>query len=286
MNVKVTAVMSAPRYGNHMCRGSVESALQGLGVPLKVYHGVFWHHTLTELFMDAVFEHDCEWILCFDHDTMCHSEDVVTLLRHAVKHDADAVAAMQVKRGSADPLFSKTRNNDKDTLMQVSTAHFGCTAIKCAALKRMPMPWFWEVPDLDGTWGKRAHTCGVHPALAATHEALGEFFACDADIWFWHNWNWCGNEVYVDAAVRVGHMEEMVTYFSAPGRIEHVTYGEWIKLQQQINEARRARDDAEAEELRRAPVARAAGHNGSQGDGAPGDSGRAEERAQTPALEP
>ncbi len=273
VDVSVAAVMSAPRYGNHISRGSVEKSLEELSIPLQVYTGVFWHHVLTDLFMEAVYTHDCEWILCFDHDTILAPEHVINLLTHAVKHDLDALAALQPKRASDDPLFSMISGKFDESILQVQTAHFGCTAIKCDALKDVPHPWFWEVPDRDGMWAKRAHTGEVHPIVATLHDSFANFVTCDADIWFWHNWKWSNKKVYVDCSVRVGHMEELVSYYSGPGKIERVTYGDWMKIQQQ---AQNASDNDRPEE-----VAREAGHNGHQGGGSAGDAGPAEKPSET-----
>ena len=167
--VTATAVMSVPRYGNHLCRSSVEGALRGLNLELNLYHGPYWHHVLTEIFEQAVYVDEYDWILCFDHDTMVTTDQILNLLGHAEANQLDALAALQVTRGIDLPLFSQfglegmVKDNIDDKIVEVDTAHFGCTAIRCESLKRTCHPWFWEIPSVKGTWqaptGRAAERC-------------------------------------------------------------------------------------------------------------------------------
>jgi hypothetical protein len=79
-------------------------------------------------------------------------------------------------------------------VQEVDTAHFGCTILSTAALKRAKKPWFWCKPSPDGSWndGRR-----------------------DPDIYFWSNWRESGNKVYVTPRVCIGHGEYVVTW---PGK--------------------------------------------------------------------
>jgi hypothetical protein len=81
-----------------------------------------------------------------------------------------------------------------EAVQEVDTAHFGCTIISTAALKRCKKPWFWSTPAPDGTWndGRR-----------------------DSDIWFWENFRESGNKVFVTPRVSIGHGEYLITW---PGK--------------------------------------------------------------------
>jgi len=237
--VTATCVMSVPRYGNHLCRGSVEGALRGLNLSLSLYTGPFWHHVLTECFEKAVYVEGHDWILCFDHDTMVTTNDILTLLTHAHANKLDALAALQCKRNCDQPLFSQNdfpglTGHVGDSIIEVDTAHFGCTAISCAALKKTRHPWFWEMPSPKGTWSReptgRESEFEVHPALDAVYK--WGLRGCDADIWFWRNWLDSGNKAWVDGSVRVGHMEETVAYYDQTGAAHRVHDEEWLKMRE------------------------------------------------------
>lgn len=81
-----------------------------------------------------------------------------------------------------------------EPVQEVDTAHFGCTIISTAALKRMQKPWFLETPDPSGSWGTGR---------------------TDSDIAFWKQWRASGNKVFVTPRVSIGHGEYVVTW---PGK--------------------------------------------------------------------
>lgn len=76
-------------------------------------------------------------------------------------------------------------------VQQVDTAHFGCTIISTAALRRMTKPWFWEQPDKSGSWGDGR---------------------IDSDIWFWRQFKASGNRLYITPRVAIGHGEYVITW--------------------------------------------------------------------------
>lgn len=229
---RIAAVMSMPRYGCLETRDSIENACAEIGLHLQTYKGVFWHHALQQAFMEMC-ENGTEWILCFDYDTMLHKGDIYKLLAHAKDEKVDALAALQPQRGSGSSLFSRpVMTNDVEAcLTKVGTAHFGCTLIKVDALKRLKQPWFWEVPNRDGCWAKKAHAYGVHPSVTEAHRSLGGLHACDADIWFWRRWEDAGNSLYVDTDVRIGHAEETVSFFNDGGILDTIPIGQWHTIQ-------------------------------------------------------
>lgn len=238
-----TAVMSVPRYGNHLCRSAVEGALRGLNLELKLYSGPYWHHVLSRVFEEAVYKDNYDWILCFDHDTMVTTTDIVRLLSHAEDNKLDALAALQCTRGNDLPLFSQegfhglVGGHVGKSIIEVETAHFGCTAIRCESLKRTIQPWFWELPSRLGTWGPpigKEVEYRVHPAVEAAYKWCSGGNKIDADIWFWKNFiSSGGNKVWIDGSVRIGHMEEIVSFYDEHGRIQRVHDTEWWKMQEE-----------------------------------------------------
>jgi hypothetical protein len=80
----------------------------------------------------------------------------------------------------------------------VRTAHFGCTFIRTAAIKRMDKPWFLFEANEDGEWN------GGHT---------------DEDLYFWDNFVHNGNRLGMATNVSIGHAELMITWPSrnSPG---------------------------------------------------------------------
>lgn len=227
------AIMSAPRFGVHIVRDSIQQACDSMGLPLSIDQGVFWSHSMQSKMM-ALIQRGVDWIITFDHDTMLHPDHIKILLYHAKRDDIDALAALQCHRGSEVPLLSRAslHTTDGSNLVKAQTAHFGCTILKAKALERMPLPWMWELPTRDGTWGKIATDQPVHPALTAAYDAMPEgYCSVDPDIWFWHRWQDAGNSLFIDFDVRVGHLEEMVTYYDENGKLQRIYPDKWSQLQ-------------------------------------------------------
>jgi len=157
-----------------------------------------------EQFIDSA-----EYLLCIDYDTFFTREDVETLFAMAMTFQCDAITGLQTKREDGRPMLTLKDTLDSppeeghtsvpaawfsEPVQEVDTAHFGCTVISTAALKRAKKPWFWSKPDAGGSW----------------HDGR-----IDPDIYFWRNWRESGNRVYVSPRVVLGHGEYVVTW---PGK--------------------------------------------------------------------
>lgn len=92
--------------------------------------------------------------------------------------------------------------------MEVDTAHFGLTLLRCDALRNTPKPWFKGMPDADGDYGPER---------------------VDSDIWFWKQWREAGHSVYVSPNAKVGHLELMVAEFGEGMEPQHVYVNDWWK---------------------------------------------------------
>ena len=159
---------------------------------------------MTKGFIKAL-EEGVEWIIAVDYDTIIMPEDVRELLTLAALHpEADAIVPWQSRRGGdgrylftiADAsgnarLTAPAEEFDVD-LTPITTGHFGVTLIKTEILKRLPKPWFFSQPNLEtGEWDNKR---------------------IDADIWFWRQMHKVGGKIYIANNVRVGHLEEEITW--------------------------------------------------------------------------
>ena len=202
--IRVEAVMSVPRLGFMDNFFTWAQALMPLGIrPTKVT-GAFWGQSLQrvcEQFVDK-----CEYLLTIDYDTFFTREDVEQLFAMAMTFQCDALTGLQTKREDGRPMLTLKGMLDNpppdgkvqlptswfsEPVQEVDTAHFGCTVISTAALRRTPKPWFQGVPNKDGEWGDGR---------------------VDDDIWFWRQFRKAGNRVFVSPRVVLGHGEYMVTW--------------------------------------------------------------------------
>ena len=206
-DVRVEAVLSMPRLSFTANTFTWVQALMPLNIRPTMGTGVFWDQVNTrvwEQFIDR-----CEYLLCIDYDSFFSQADVEYLMALALTFQCDALAPLQTKREDGRPMLTLKGNLDSppesghtqvpkewfaEPVQEVDTAHFGCTLISTAALKRCQKPWFWSKPDPTGSWGDGRR---------------------DPDIWFWSNWRESGNRVYVTPRVTIGHGEYVVTW---PGK--------------------------------------------------------------------
>ena len=203
-DVRVEAVMSMPRLGFNDNWFGWAQALMPLGIrPTKVT-GAFWGACLQRVFEQFVDE--CEYLLTIDYDTFFTKSDVEHLMALAMTFQCDAITGLQTKREDGRPMLTLKGMMDNPPeegstsvprewfaapVQEVDTAHFGCTVISTAALKRTPKPWFLGEPNADGEWGDGR---------------------TDDDIFFWKQFRKAGNRLFVTPRVILGHGEYMVTW--------------------------------------------------------------------------
>lgn len=207
---KVAAFMTAPRYESTWARNMIETALKDAGIPLVISQGVFYGQCMQRMLEDAI-SAGVDIAITIDFDSIFVADDVRYLLSIIKDEKYDAIAALQSRRSMPYPLFTK---GDSDQVefngepLQVSTAHFGLTAIKLSKLSEVPKPWFCSVPKEDGSWDE------------------GKI---DDDIYFWRQWEKAGHKVFVDAALTIGHMEEMIATFDDNGNHKFVYPNDWFE---------------------------------------------------------
>ena len=208
VDIRVEAVFSMPRLGFNDAFFTWAQALMPLGIrPTKVT-GAFWDQCMERVFEQFIDK--CEYLLTIDYDTFFTKEDVEHLFSLAMAFQCDAITGLQTKREDGRPMLTlkgtlgKMAAGEKTSLpvswfaepvQEVDSAHFGCTVISTAALKRVPKPWFRSEPGPDNSWNEGR---------------------LDADIWFWRNFRERGgNRLYVSPRVILGHGEYVVTW---PGK--------------------------------------------------------------------
>lgn len=208
-DVKVSAVMTCGRYEAVFARNMIEKALRSLGIGLVTSQGVFYGQCMQRMFEDCQ-RIEADIILTIDGDSIFTADHVKRLLNVIVQEDKiDALASLQLRRGKADVLgFHEGKSSIEWTgyPVEVTSAHFGLTALKVEKLKACKKPWFFSQPDVSGEWGEGR---------------------IDDDIWFWKQWKEAGNTLFLDAGCRIGHLEEMVASFAEDLTPMHVYPGEW-----------------------------------------------------------
>lgn len=210
--IRCGAYMTLPRYEAVTSRLVIETALRELGIPCTTSQGVYWGQCMQRMFQEAV-DADLDWILSIDSDSLFASEQLSLLCDvFAQTPEADAMAALQCRRGAPYPLMTTGATVDttiqinRNQPLKVTTAHFGLTLIRVDALKQVPNPWFVSRPEDDGNWGDAR---------------------LDDDIWFWHQWRLAGKSIYVAPQVSIGHLEETVAVFDEDCKPQHLYVHEW-----------------------------------------------------------
>ena len=207
VDVRVEAIMSMPRLTFTSNTFGWAQALTPLGIRPTIGTGCFWDQVNTrcmEMMIDKA-----EYLLLTDYDSFYSKEDVEHLFALALTFQCDALAPIQTKREDGRPMLTLKGTLDSppesgatevprewfaEPVQEVDTAHFGCTIISTAALRRCKKPWFWSRPDPHGSWNDGR---------------------LDPDIYYWKNWRESGNRVFVTPRVTIGHGEYLITW---PGK--------------------------------------------------------------------
>jgi len=202
----VTAVLSAPRFGPVAHFRFANRAFALAGVPYQQAGGAYWHQVMCELMEEHIALPDTRYVVTVDYDSMFDASDVLELYRLAESMpDADAICALESKRGSDAALFGirdRAGNHVNSVanfqlarnLLPITTGHFGLTIFRADALRELPRPWMVPQPNKDGRW-----TDGRE----------------DADMNFWLRWQDAGKKLYLAPRVVIGHMQEMIAW---PGK--------------------------------------------------------------------
>lgn len=218
-NIKLCALMTAPRYENTWCRNQIEFSLRALGIPFTVSGGVYYGQCMQKMLESAI-DQGTEYAITIDGDSVFKPDQLQRLISIIVQEGEtiDALCSMQVRRGQKSMLGTiagQVSAKWDGYPIKVDTAHFGLTIINLEKLAKTPRPWFFCQPDENGRWGDNR---------------------IDSDIWFWRQWSKAGNSCYIDPGCRIGHVEEMVVTYTDELKIEHMYPVEWVKGERDANE--------------------------------------------------
>jgi len=209
--IKVKALMTAPRYENTWCRNQIEAVLKHMKITFEISLGVYYGQCMQMMMESSVAETD--YLITIDGDTCFKPSQLQRLLNIIVQEDMDALAGMQIRRGKKS-MLGAILGADTTTCkwsgypVKVDTAHFGLTVINSRKLEKVKKPWFFCQPDDKGQWGDAK---------------------IDSDVWFWLQWQKAGNSVFIDPDCRLGHVEEMVTIYNENYEPVHMYPKEWIE---------------------------------------------------------
>jgi hypothetical protein len=201
--LKVSGCMSVPRLGFMDNFFSCVEACIPCNVKLRKHGGAFWGQSMTKVFEKTIELDNPDLILTIDYDTVMRPVHLATMINLMMLYPKiDALAPIQSSRHHLTTLFTVATEPGKNAeaiprtalagdTMPVSTAHFGLTLIRTAAIKKMSKPWFHAVPSPDGDWGE-GHI--------------------DDDIQFWRNFEAAGNSLHLANRVAIGHLELQIKW--------------------------------------------------------------------------
>lgn len=201
--IKVQALASVPRdIGFRLHWQCQREALFPLNLMPRDYGGAFWNESL-EYGIEKAIRDGFDYVLTLDFDTIFDIGHVKALLKLAEENPhADAIVPWQICRDSSNPIFGvrlpdgvfrlgfKEEEFEPD-LMPIDTGHFGLTMIRLKSLEKLPRPMLWAQPDENNQWG---------------------IDSIKADIYFWIQCRKYGLQPYLATKVRVGHLQQMITW--------------------------------------------------------------------------
>lgn len=210
--MKIVCLASIPRdQGFHLHWQCQREALLPLGLLPREYGGAFWHQALERLLEGAIAD-GFDYALTVDFDSIFDRRHVEALISLAKRNpSADAIVPWQIKRDSTDRIFGVRREDGafrrrfdeaefEPELMPIDVGHFGLTLIRLEALERLSRPLLQAIPDSKGGWD------GEH---------------VDADIAFWNQARERGLKIYLATKIRIGHLQQVVTWPTSDFGIEH-----------------------------------------------------------------
>ena len=222
-DVRIAALMTAPRHEITYARNRIELELKKLGIPMAVSLGVFYGQCMQRLLEQLVEEGKADYAVTIDFDSLFTAAQLQRLVSWVVSRpEIDAIAPLQVRRSKPVMLGTVHSSVDATTTgdgnkqvawdgepIRARTAHFGLTVIDLAKLAEVPKPWFMSVPDEHGSWGDGK---------------------TDDDVYFWLQWEKAGHTVYIAPDVRIGHLEEMVAIHDEQMQVKHIYPADWERI--------------------------------------------------------
>jgi hypothetical protein len=200
----IRAMMSLPRLAWTDTFGAVQNSCAHLGIDFIKSTGVFWGQCMDRMFSMLADGPDApKYALTIDYDSVFDTADIVRLWQvMETNPQIDALFPLQIGRDRDRCLLTmkdadgkritKIRSTDLHTdAIPCETGHFGLTLIRTAALRKLARPMFLGQPASDGSWNDGR---------------------VDDDIFFWKRMEEAGATVAVCPRVRIGHLQNIVTW--------------------------------------------------------------------------
>lgn len=196
---KVVVVLSQPRLTFSAQALSVQRMCSALGFPVETGGGAFWDRDISIITKSCIKKYEPDYLLYIDYDTVFEVKDVQTLL-DTINGDPEmgAIGSVQMSRHDDRPLVFDERADYTTTVSTVDYSHFGLTLIRREVFEELPEPWFWSLPNDNGSW-------------TATDRS-------DADITFWRMLHEKQIKVCQHNGVLIGHIIQGVKYPSTKGK--------------------------------------------------------------------
>lgn len=200
---KIAAVTTTPRLGFQAHFGVLHEAFSDPKLFVLRIGGAFWEQGIQNG-INILMKLGADYVITVDYDGIFSKEDVNELMRLAVRHpEADVIVPWQIGRGHGYKNLVVMRDRAGERLRMaplemfetditpIDMGAFGLTIIKTEALRKMPKPWFLNIPNEDGEW---------------------ESGKTDADSYFFKKANEYDLKIFSANGVRIGHIEEMVLW--------------------------------------------------------------------------
>lgn len=198
-NPKVVLVLSQPRLTFTAQALAVQRLCAETGYATETWGGAFWDRDITIATKNSIAKYEPDFLLYIDYDTVFEPKDVQTLL-DAINNDPEmgAIGSVQMSRHNDLPLVFDERQDYTTELTQVDYSHFGLTLVRREVFEELPEPWFWSMPNDDGSW-------------TATDRS-------DADITFWRMLHEKQIKVCQHNKVVLGHIIQGIKYPCTKGK--------------------------------------------------------------------
>lgn len=196
---RCTIILSQPRlcFSDHALR--VANVCRELGYFVVNSSGAFWDRDISLTTEGIIKEQQPDFLIYSDYDSVFTVDDVRKLV-DTINNDPEmgAIGSVQMSRHDDRPLVMDADTEYHKAVATVRYQHFGLTVVRRQVFEEIPQPWFWSLPNLDGSWS------------AANRS--------DADITFWRLLHEHQIKVCQHNEVVIGHMILSVKWPSNTGR--------------------------------------------------------------------
>lgn len=230
---RVMALMSLPRLGFTDTFACLHEIFLSNGIRVATYGAMWWEKGLQNLLQGAI-DKEYDFAICIDYDTMADEFQLHAMMTQMLDNQhVDALTCLQARREHGSVMGTVAEKRDSKVtvkcgeLMQLRTGHFGFTIIRLDRLKEVPKPWFMNLPS-----GSREITLSNgNRAIEFAGEGLWRQDApgqCDADIYFWLQWEKAGRTLFALPGVQIGHIEPTLSVHNPlTGRAKYIYAKDW-----------------------------------------------------------